>query len=73
MRSGALVDIRYSPACILSFLITAVSRGEFKEAWSWADESPEDKGESRSKGEPSKKFFFVQALIVSAGDSKKEQ
>ena len=27
-----------SPACILSFFITSLSRGEFSEAWSWSDE-----------------------------------
>jgi len=27
-----------SPACILSFLITALVRGEFKIAWSWSDD-----------------------------------
>jgi len=27
-----------SPACILSFLITALIRGELKSAWSWTDE-----------------------------------
>lgn len=32
-----------SPACILSFLLTAVFRGEFKEAWNWSDD-PEKNG-----------------------------
>src|ERR1700683_5369194 len=27
-----------SPACILSFLITTLVRGEFKSAWSWSDD-----------------------------------
>lgn len=48
----SLVDCRvkflrstvYSPACILSFLLTALVRGEFTEAWSWSDE-PEKKPE----------------------------
>lgn len=31
-----------SPACILSFVITAGLRGELREAWSWSDE-PENK------------------------------
>jgi len=34
-----------SPACILSFFITAVLRGELKSAWSWSDE-PEKSVES---------------------------
>lgn len=35
-----------SPACILSFFITAVIRGEFKEAWNWSDDPEENKKES---------------------------
>lgn len=27
-----------SPACILSFLITATVRGELKNAWAWSDD-----------------------------------
>ncbi|OBZ68284.1 Minor histocompatibility antigen H13 [Grifola frondosa] len=34
-----------SPACILSFIATALIRGELKEAWSWSDE-PEEKPDS---------------------------
>ncbi|KAI0743595.1 signal peptide peptidase-domain-containing protein [Daedaleopsis nitida] len=30
-----------SPACIMSFLITATVRGEFSDAWSWSDEIEE--------------------------------
>jgi len=29
-----------SPACILSFFVTALARGELKDAWSWSDEPP---------------------------------
>ncbi|KAI0332355.1 hypothetical protein GY45DRAFT_1274259 [Cubamyces sp. BRFM 1775] len=36
-----------SPACILSFLILSLARGEFKEAWAWTDEV-EDKVEPKS-------------------------
>ncbi|KAH9931133.1 signal peptide peptidase-domain-containing protein [Epithele typhae] len=32
-----------SPACILSFLITSLVRGEFQDAWSWSDEDKSDK------------------------------
>lgn len=32
-----LLLVRFSPACILAFLATAVSRGEFIDAWSWVD------------------------------------
>lgn len=38
-----------SPACILSFFITAISRGEFKEAWHWTD-APEDTEDVQGKG-----------------------
>ncbi|VDC03596.1 unnamed protein product [Peniophora sp. CBMAI 1063] len=44
-----------SPACILSFVITAAARGEFKEAWSWSDETPEDKNKSEVKDQDPKK------------------
>jgi len=27
-----------SPACILSFLLTALARGEFHDAWNWSDD-----------------------------------
>lgn len=30
--------IASSPACILSFIITALVRGEFADAWNWSDE-----------------------------------
>ncbi|KAH9895127.1 signal peptide peptidase-domain-containing protein [Cubamyces lactineus] len=36
-----------SPACILSFLILSLARGEFKEAWAWTDEV-EDKAEPKN-------------------------
>ncbi|KAI0630204.1 signal peptide peptidase-domain-containing protein [Trametes polyzona] len=36
-----------SPACILSFILTAFARGEFAEAWAWTDEM-EDKGNHKS-------------------------
>lgn len=44
----------HSPSCILSFLITAVSRGELKQAWLWVDE---DKRRERTADDhsPSKK------------------
>lgn len=32
-----------SPACILSFLLTAFFRGEFKDAWNWVDGSESNK------------------------------
>ncbi|KAI0793199.1 signal peptide peptidase-domain-containing protein [Abortiporus biennis] len=34
-----------SPACILSFFITSIIRGEFEEAWAWSDE-PTEKSDS---------------------------
>lgn len=36
-----------SPACILSFVLTASARGELSDAWKWTEESPED---SRPRG-----------------------
>ncbi|KAJ4483461.1 peptidase A22B, signal peptide peptidase [Lentinula aciculospora] len=38
-----------SPACILSFVTTALVRGELSEAWSWIDETDETKSEEKSK------------------------
>ncbi|KAI5123997.1 hypothetical protein M0805_006407 [Coniferiporia weirii] len=38
-----------SPACILSFLLTALARGEFKEAWEWTDEAEHEDGEDANK------------------------
>ncbi|KAI0821617.1 signal peptide peptidase-domain-containing protein [Trametes gibbosa] len=40
-----------SPACILSFILTSFTRGEFREAWEWADEL-EDKGEHKGIVKP---------------------
>ncbi|KIK67467.1 hypothetical protein GYMLUDRAFT_872974 [Collybiopsis luxurians FD-317 M1] len=37
-----------SPACILSFVITALYRGEFSDAWSWIDE-PESNVKAKGK------------------------
>ncbi|KAG6330671.1 hypothetical protein ID866_8418 [Astraeus odoratus] len=34
-----------SPACILSFLVTAFVRGEFREAWAWSDDPEQKKNE----------------------------
>lgn len=42
LRGILLMMTSCSPACILSFLITALARGEFSEAWKWSDE-PERK------------------------------
>lgn len=66
-------DACFSPACILSFVITAVLRGEFKEAWSWSDETPEDKSKSDGKGKESTKPCTIKVLIVFAGDVSKKQ
>ncbi|OCH95104.1 hypothetical protein OBBRIDRAFT_823052 [Obba rivulosa] len=40
-----------SPACILSFVITSIVRGELKEAWSWSDDPEEtaDKASDRQR------------------------
>jgi minor histocompatibility antigen H13 len=32
-----------SPACILSFLLTALARGELKAAWAWSDDPEKEK------------------------------
>ncbi|GJE94944.1 signal peptide peptidase-domain-containing protein [Phanerochaete sordida] len=36
-----------SPACILSFITTALVRGEFKDAWTWNDQAEESEARSR--------------------------
>ncbi|KAH7914137.1 signal peptide peptidase-domain-containing protein [Hygrophoropsis aurantiaca] len=44
-----------SPACIFAFLLTAVARGEFKEAWTWSDDpehSQEGKEGKKADGTP---------------------
>ena len=42
----------HSPACILSFFITALRRGELQEAWNWTDEAPgSDTVKEATKGE----------------------
>ena len=50
IEDGALMNCHCSPACILSFVITAVTRGELRDAWSWSDETPEDKSAVDGKG-----------------------
>ena len=34
-----IADKMISPACILSFVLTATVRGELVDAWNWAEES----------------------------------
>ncbi|KAF5317319.1 hypothetical protein D9611_003786 [Ephemerocybe angulata] len=50
--------VSLTPACILSFAVTAVARGEFADAWAWND-LPEEEGENAQKqkgdGNPLKK------------------
>ncbi|OSD06722.1 hypothetical protein PYCCODRAFT_1403423 [Trametes coccinea BRFM310] len=46
-----------SPACILSFIIVSLARGEFKEAWTWTDDiddkhDPKFLTRSHSNGKP---------------------
>ena len=36
-----------SPACILSFLLTAIHRGELKQVWQWKDEPEQKKSEDQ--------------------------
>jgi hypothetical protein len=48
------IYIYFSPACILSFLVIAVARGELNEAWAWSDapvvdSSQDDKSASLEK------------------------
>ena len=38
-----------SPACIASFLVTSLVRGEFKDAWSWSDDPEAEKEKERAK------------------------
>lgn len=62
---------RPSPACILSFLITAGLRGELREAWSWSD-GPEDdpKGSVRPGAEQDTKAEA--AGVILNGNGKQE-
>ena len=39
----------HSPACILSFVLTALARGELAEAWAWTDAPEEDARAGRSR------------------------
>ena len=41
----------HSPACILSFLLTALARGELNSAWAWSDEPEERAPEIEEKTE----------------------
>ena len=41
-----------SPACILSFLATAFTRGEFRDAWTWSDDPEQQKPAEKVPAEP---------------------
>ncbi|KAF6761175.1 signal peptide peptidase-domain-containing protein [Ephemerocybe angulata] len=60
-----------SPACILSFAIMAVARGEFADAWAWND-LPEEEGENAQKqkgdGKPLKKKEGLVVDSVAPGE-----
>ena len=44
-----LMPSSYSPACILSFFLTALVRGEFNDAWTWSDEVEDKSADQSSK------------------------
>lgn len=37
----------HSPACILSFVVTGLRRGELKQVWRWKDEPEEKRSEDQ--------------------------
>ena len=41
LRLGCPVSQPPSPACIISFFVVALARGEFNDAWNWSDEVEE--------------------------------
>lgn len=53
-----------SPACILSFVVTAIIRGELREAWKWSDE-PDS---ARTEAAVEKKSSNSSAELDSAGN-----
>jgi minor histocompatibility antigen H13 len=63
-----------SPACILSFVITAATRGELGTAWAWSDDPAKDKEEAKKKleeeeEEARKKGSASAAPVVGEGES----
>ncbi|KAA1471670.1 hypothetical protein DENSPDRAFT_859066 [Dentipellis sp. KUC8613] len=40
-----------SPACIMAFLLTAITRGELYEAWTWSDDPPKPQDQNGAKDE----------------------
>jgi len=55
-KSFGADELCHSPACILSFLITAACRGELRQAWNWGDGPLVDTGRKTesSQGEDEK-------------------
>lgn len=41
-----------SPACILSFLVTAITKGEIRDAWKWKDEAEASSDDGAAKSYP---------------------
>lgn len=52
-----------SPACMLSFLLTALFRGELSEAWKWTEES--SSGDTRPRA-----ISGASSQSVTHGDAK---
>ncbi|KAF5348631.1 hypothetical protein D9758_006855 [Tetrapyrgos nigripes] len=44
------IAVQFSPACIMSFVLTAVFRGELKDAWNWTDGPEPQTKEEEGKG-----------------------
>ncbi|KAI0645544.1 signal peptide peptidase-domain-containing protein [Trametes meyenii] len=58
-----------SPACILSFVLTAFVRGEFADAWAWSDEA-EDQGQVNNNS--AKKDSDDNVQVASPSESEQE-
>lgn len=64
--SRSITDIPpCSPACIVSFGLTALRRGEFADAWAWSD-AP---GEDESEGQKLKTVEAKESVMVEGIDT----
>lgn len=63
----------HSPACILSLLITAVSRGELRDAWNWSDGPMGDTGrKTECDGQQDKKTQVALIMLNESEDTETE-
>ena len=45
-----VLTARPSPACMISFFVTAFAKGDFAQAWAWSDEPEKAKDEDDKAG-----------------------